>query len=76
MWFERKLIRQDNKWVMTDRLASVRANGNGERFNYYPHGQEMTPTGNSQTKFPTYWRIRREWIMHSNNTTQTSQGDS
>jgi RHS repeat-associated protein len=56
VWFEGKLIRQDNKWVMTDRLGSVRANGNGERFNYYPYGQEMTPTSDHRTKFGTYWQ--------------------
>ena len=56
LWFEGKLIRQDNKWVMIDRLGSVRANGSGERFNYYPYGQEMTPTSDHRTKFATYWR--------------------
>ena len=36
VWFEGKLIRQDNKWVMTDPLGSVRANGGGERFKKPP----------------------------------------
>jgi len=39
-------------WVMTDRLGSVRANGNGERMSYYPYGGEVgAETGEGRVKF-------------------------
>ena len=41
---------------MTDRLGSVRANGDGQRSNYYPYGQEMQATPDGRTKFATYYR--------------------
>jgi RHS repeat-associated protein len=57
VWFGSKLIRQGpGSWVMTDRLGSVRANSAGERFNYYPYGQEMGSTADGRTKFATYYR--------------------
>ncbi len=56
VWFGGKLIRQNGNWVMTDRLGSVRANGAGERFNYYPYGTEIQPTADLRTKFATYHR--------------------
>ena len=56
IWFDSKLIRENNVWVVQDRTGSVRANGNGERFNYYPYGQEMQPTTDQRTKFGTYFR--------------------
>jgi RHS repeat-associated protein len=44
-------------WVMTDRLGSVRVNGNGQRMNYYPYGAEVgTETGEGRVKFGTYTR--------------------
>ena len=42
--------------VVTDRLGSVRWNGNGERFNYYPYGEEPGTTANGREKFGTYFR--------------------
>jgi RHS repeat-associated protein len=56
IWFGRKLIRQAGKWVMADRLGSVRANEAGERFNYYPFGGEITSTPDGRPKFGTYFR--------------------
>ena len=42
---------------MTDRLGSVRANGNGERFDYYPYGEEVGQgTTQGRVKFGTYTR--------------------
>ena len=63
VWFGGKLIRETDpsnvnhqRWVMTDRLGSVRANGDGQRSNYYPYGQEMQATPDGRTKFATYYR--------------------
>jgi RHS repeat-associated protein len=56
VWFEGKPLVLDGQWVMTDRLGSVRANGAGDRFNYYPYGAEVTPTADGRTKFATYQR--------------------
>ena len=63
VWFGRKLIRETDpgnashqRWVMTDRLGSVRVNGDGQRSNYYPYGQEMQATPDGRTKFATYYR--------------------
>jgi RHS repeat-associated protein len=33
------------KWVVTDRLGSVRADGSGGRYTYYPYGEVKTSTG-------------------------------
>jgi RHS repeat-associated protein len=42
---------------MTDRLGSVRLNGNGARSSYQPYGAEVAPATNDQrTKFATYYR--------------------
>src|SRR5271157_6548855 len=56
IWFVSKLIRENNVWAVQDRTGSVRANGNGERVNYYPYGQEMQQTTEQRTKFGTYFR--------------------
>lgn len=42
--------------VATDRLGSVRWNGSGERFNYYPYGDERGTTAQGREKFGTYFR--------------------
>jgi RHS repeat-associated protein len=42
--------------VAVDRLGSVRANLNGERFSYYPYGEERTWTPDRREKFATYIR--------------------
>ena len=42
--------------VVTDRLGSVRANGNGETFSYLPYGEERTATADGRVKFGTYFR--------------------
>ena len=39
-YFAGKPIKLNGVAVVTDRLGSVRWNGNGERFNYYPYGEE------------------------------------
>ena len=41
---------------MTDRLGSVRANGSGERFAYYPYGEERGTSADGREKFGTYVR--------------------
>jgi len=42
---------------MTDRLGSVRANGSGQKFNYYPYGGEVgSETTEGRSKFGTYQR--------------------
>jgi RHS repeat-associated protein len=41
---------------VTDRLGSVRANTNGERFAYFPYGEERTNTADNREKFGTYFR--------------------
>jgi RHS repeat-associated protein len=41
---------------VTDRLGSVRANTQGDRFAYYPYGEEQTVTVDSREKFGTYFR--------------------
>src|SRR5208282_1924737 len=42
--------------VATDRLGSVRANSQGERFTYYPYGEERSSTVDGREKFGTYFR--------------------
>jgi RHS repeat-associated protein len=42
--------------VATDRLGSVRANGNGERMVYTAYGTERTSTADGREKFGTYFR--------------------
>ena len=58
LYFNGRAIQlQGHGWVMTDRLGSVRVNGNGERMNYYPYGAEVgTETGEGRVKFGTYTR--------------------
>ena len=63
VWFGGKLIRETDpsnpnhqRWVMTDRLGSVRVNGDGQRSNYYPYGQVMQATPDGRTKFATFYR--------------------
>ena len=41
---------------MADRLGSVRANGAGERFSYYPYGEERGTSADGREKFGTYTR--------------------
>ena len=40
VYFGGKLVKSKGTVVVTDRLGSVRANSNGERFAYYPYGEE------------------------------------
>ena len=61
LYFGSKLIRSADVAVVTDRLGSVRANSNptvtgGERFSYYPYGEERTSTVDGREKFGTYFR--------------------
>ena len=56
VYFAGHLVQSNGVSVTTDRLGSVRANGNGERFNYLPNGEERTPTADGREKFATYIR--------------------
>jgi RHS repeat-associated protein len=57
VYFAGELIQEQGQWVMTDRLGSVRLNGNGARSSYQPYGAEVAPATNDQrTKFATYYR--------------------
>jgi len=47
--------------VATDRLGSVRANGDGERFAYYPYGEERGSSADGREKFGTYVRDSGSW---------------
>jgi RHS repeat-associated protein len=51
--------------VVTDRLGSVRARG-GQKFQYYPYGQENTVTPNGQPKFGTYFRDTGTGLDYAN----------
>jgi RHS repeat-associated protein len=50
------MIRSQGQTVVLDRLGSVRWRSNGERFNYFPYGEEYVTTGNGREKFGTYFR--------------------
>jgi RHS repeat-associated protein len=55
-YFGGKLIQSNGVAVATDRLGSVRANGNGERMVYKAYGAERTSTADGREKFGTYFR--------------------
>jgi RHS repeat-associated protein len=55
-YFGGKLIQSNGVGVATDRLGSVRANGNGERMVYTAYGTERTSTADGKEKFGTYFR--------------------
>jgi RHS repeat-associated protein len=50
------MIRSQGQTVVLDRLGSVRWRSTGERFNYFPYGEEYVATGNGREKFGTYFR--------------------
>ena len=56
VYFGGKLIVSGGVNVVTDRLGTVRANGQGESFAYYPYGEERTSTVDKRDKFGTYFR--------------------
>jgi RHS repeat-associated protein len=56
VYFGRKLIVSGGVDVVTDRLGSVRSNGQGEYFSYFPYGNERTSTADGLDKFGTYFR--------------------
>jgi len=56
LYFGGKLIRSNGQTVVTDRLGSVRVNEAGERFKYYPYGEEFQTTAQNREKFGTYYR--------------------
>jgi len=56
VYFGGKLVKSKGVVVATDRLGSVRANGNGETFAYYPYGEERGSTAERREKFGTYTR--------------------
>jgi RHS repeat-associated protein len=55
-YFGGKLIQSNGVGVATDRLGSVRANGNGDRMVYTAYGAERTSTADGREKFGTYFR--------------------
>ena len=56
VYYGSKLIVWGGVSVVTDRLGSVRGNSQGERFAYYPYGEERTSTPDGRNKFGTYLR--------------------
>jgi len=56
VYFGGKLIVSGGVNVVTDRLGTVRANGQGESFAYYPFGEERTNRPDGRDKFATYFR--------------------
>jgi RHS repeat-associated protein len=56
VYFGSKLLVSNGVYVVTDRLGSVRANTQGEKFSYYPYGEERTVTPDGREKFGTYFR--------------------
>jgi RHS repeat-associated protein len=52
LYFAGKLIRSQGSTVVRDRLGSNRAGG----MNYFPYGEEQSPTSNNKEKFGTYFR--------------------
>jgi len=56
VYFGTKLLVSNGVNVVTDRLGSVRGNSIGERFSYYPYGEERTSTVDGRDKFATYFR--------------------
>jgi RHS repeat-associated protein len=56
VYYGRKLLVSNGVNVVTDRLGSVRANTQGEKFAYYPYGEERTTTPDGREKFGTYFR--------------------
>jgi len=56
IYFGSKLLVSNGVNVATDRLGSVRANTQGERFAYYPYGEERTSTVDWRDRFTTYFR--------------------
>jgi RHS repeat-associated protein len=53
-----KLVKSRGVVAATDRLGSVRWNGNGETFAYYPYGEERGSSADGREKFGTY---ERDW---------------
>ena len=56
VYFKGKQLVSNGLTVATDRLGSVRGNSNGEKFSYYPYGEERTSTVDGRDKFGTYFR--------------------
>ena len=60
VYFGGRVIWQNGKAVVQDRLGSVMARGNGtggvETHDYYPYGEERTATVGDRNKFGTYHR--------------------
>ncbi len=56
VYFAGHMIQSNGVSVTTDRLGSVRKNGNSETFKYLPYGEELTSTPDGREKFATYQR--------------------
>src|SRR5215470_13794902 len=61
VYFGGKMVKSSGKVVATDRLESVRANSDGERFAYYPYGVERGVSADGREKFGTYVRDSGTW---------------
>lgn len=56
-YFAGRLIQSNGQTVVVDHLGSVRANEAGQKFEYYPYGEEITPVNpQNREKFATYTR--------------------
>jgi RHS repeat-associated protein len=87
VYFRGKLVRkesppalQDGVWVDqrgvtmgTDRLGSVHYWENTATTNYYPYGEEETPTANDRQKFATYTRDSATGLDYAQNRYYASQ---
>jgi hypothetical protein len=56
VYFGGKLVMSKGVAVATDRLGTVRGNSTGERFAYYPYGEERGTSADGREKFGTYTR--------------------
>ena len=61
VYFGGKLLKAGGQTVVLDRLGSVRWKGNGERYHYFPYGEQYASDGsssqvNGKEDFGTYFR--------------------
>jgi RHS repeat-associated protein len=61
VYFAGRLVTAQGKYVVVDRLGSVRSNSAGDKFHYYPSGEQYTTDAagaqqQNQEKFGTYYR--------------------
>jgi RHS repeat-associated protein len=56
IYFGKRLLVSNGVYVATDRLGTVRANTQGESYQYYPFGEERSNQPDGRDKFATYFR--------------------